>query len=90
MKPWTLKDDRFLHAYHGVGANALADDLGRSASSVKKRIARLKATGAWEQLNRLSHAETGYRVKLGIPLMDDIRERWEEAERRGTTMSEVQ
>ncbi len=89
MKPWTMKDDRFLHAHHDVGASLLASDLGRSASSIKKRIARLKGTGAWNHLSRIEHEEVGYRVRLGLPIEADIVRRWQVAEHFGITMSEV-
>lgn len=70
MKKWTDEEDRYLVAYANVvGAHNVARDLaGRSESSVKARVKKLKDTGAWEAWEMVSLGHLYARILSGHQL----------------------
>jgi hypothetical protein len=71
-KRWTYEEDSFLHAYFdAVGDYAGTHDLGRPKGAATKRVAHLKATGAWDALTREEQATRDYYKALGVTLPDE-------------------
>ena len=70
---WTMKDDLFLFAYFdAVGDLAGTHDLGRPKGAAIKRVAKLKACGAWTALAAREEAEMAYRHALGIYSLPEL------------------
>ena len=75
-KRWTLQEDQFLAAhFEAVGDWIGQHDLGRPAGAATKRVAALKASGAWDALQMSAAALLAYRIALDLPLEIDIEER---------------
>lgn len=58
-KRCTLKDDRFLFEFHGIGADYVAShDLGHHGKDAgTKRVKLLKERGLWEKIEAARRAE---------------------------------
>lgn len=71
-KRWTFDEDLLLFAYfEAVGDHVGTHDLGRPAGAATKRVAKLKACGAWDALNRRLDAEMDYMIAVAAPNRDD-------------------
>jgi hypothetical protein len=72
-KRWTFKEDLFLHEFFdAIGDYVGTHDLGRPRGAATKRVAFLRATGAWAALDRRKAAEADYRHCLGNYSADEI------------------
>lgn len=57
-RPWRYEDDEFLVSYFdSVGDYIGEHDLGRPKGAATRRVAHLKATGAWDALCRKHQVE---------------------------------
>jgi len=71
-KRWKFEEDSFLHAYFdAVGDMVGWHDLGRPKGAATKRVAALKASGAWDALTRMKAARHEYDTLTGVKFFDD-------------------
>lgn len=64
-KRFSEDEDKYLHAFSGVGEFHMARDLRRTQVAVKNRIRHLKGTGAWQALDDMAKSELQYRRLSG-------------------------
>jgi len=65
-KRWTREEDIFLHEFADIGLAMISrHDLNRSEEAVKRRVAFLKETGAWDAITRMKCATAEFAMKAG-------------------------
>lgn len=66
-RPWNIHDDfHIVTWFETLGANELARyPLPFTAATIRRRVKKLRETGAWEHINEIERAVNAYGQAIG-------------------------